>query len=99
LLGPIHFTKEELARINQIIVGGENGRGARPMDPYWPRKVRDECEETGTAFFFKGWGEWFPVESGNVKSIRTGKKRAGRLLDGREHNDLIWAPAAEKGEI
>lgn len=44
--------------LDQIIVGGETGPGARPMHPDWVRTIRDDCQMTGTPFFFKGWGDW-----------------------------------------
>jgi protein gp37 len=59
-----------LAGIHWVIVGGESGPGARPMDPAWVRDIRDQCQAAGVAFFFKQWG-----------GVRKGK--AGRLLDGR----------------
>lgn len=45
-----------------IIVGGESGPGARPMDPNWARGIRDQCMAAGVPFFFKGWGAWIPVD-------------------------------------
>jgi protein gp37 len=83
--------------INWVIVGGESGPGARPMGPDWARDLRDQCEDGGIAFFFKQWGEWVPaadldpdlrerapeVLAGQEYVCRVGKKRAGRLLDGR----------------
>lgn len=60
------------AGIHWLIVGGESGPGARPMHPDWVRQLRDQCAGTSIPFFFKQWG----------------KTRAGRLLDGREHNDM-----------
>lgn len=114
--------------IDWIIVGGESGSGARPMHPDWARKIRDDCQAAGTAFFFKQWGEWLPGEanrgqfdskpmhayrrvdihtyewpahsrvenfgthpdrwSGDLTTRRVGKKAAGRLLDGVEHNGM-----------
>ena len=50
----------ERTRLNWIIVGGESGKGARPMHPDWVRSIRDQCAAASTAFFFKQWGEWFP---------------------------------------
>jgi protein gp37 len=46
--------------IDQIIVGGESGPGARPMHPDWARAIRDQCLAAGVAFFFKQWGAWRP---------------------------------------
>lgn len=42
--------------LDWVIVSGESG--PRPTHPDWVRKVRDDCRASGTAFFFKGWGEW-----------------------------------------
>ena len=63
--------------IDWVIVGGESGAAARPMDPEWVRTLRDLCEATGTAFFFKQWG------SHDEHGKRMSKHAAGRLLDGR----------------
>lgn len=59
-----------LEAIDWVIVGGESGAGARPMNPDWVRSVRDRCAASGTPFFFKQWGG-------------RNKKKAGRVLDGR----------------
>lgn len=72
------------------ICGGESGPGARPMHPDWARALRDQCAAAGTAFFFKQWGEWAPsaanMGKGDGLVAKVGKKAAGRLLDGVEHN-------------
>jgi protein gp37 len=68
LLGPL--PNLDLSGIDWVIVGGESGPGARPMDLSWVREIRDQCLEAGVAFFFKQWGGVF-------------KKRAGRQLDQR----------------
>lgn len=43
-------------KLDWIIVGGESGNKARPMHPDWARAIRDQCQQSGTAFFFKQWG-------------------------------------------
>lgn len=44
-----------------IVCGGESGPGARPLHPDWVRGIRDQCQRaTGTAFYFKQWGDWSP---------------------------------------
>jgi protein gp37 len=48
-------------RLDWVIVGGESGRGARPMHPGWARSLRDQCQAAGVPFFFKQWGEWGPI--------------------------------------
>jgi protein gp37 len=47
--------------IDWVIVGGESGRGARPMHPQWARDLRDQTIAAGRAFLFKQWGEWGPA--------------------------------------
>lgn len=97
--------------IDWVIVGGESGPGARPMHPDWARSIRDQCQAAGVAFFFKQWGEHAPFAAlpadtkirghtwdngGSFTSVaRVGKKAAGRLLDGREWNEMP-TPAAVK---
>jgi protein gp37 len=45
-----------------VIVGGESGPHARPMHPDWAIHLASECEEHGTPFFFKQWGEFVPAD-------------------------------------
>ena len=77
-------------QINAVILGGETGPGARPMNPDWVRSVRDQCEAAGVPFFFKGWGRWRNAADFKNGKMIPGSERKGRLLDGREHNDLPW---------
>lgn len=51
-------------KIHWVICGGESGAGARPMHPLWAQGLRDQCQAAGVPFFFKQWGEWFPIQSG-----------------------------------
>lgn len=67
LLGPVTIPPDLLKRLRCVIVGGENGPGARPMHPDWVRSIRDQCDQAGVMFFFKGWGEWVPVS--HIKKI------------------------------
>jgi protein gp37 len=73
LLGPI--PNLDLSGINWVIVGGESGPNARPMELQWAGDIRNRCLERGVPFFFKQVG---------------GRDRAkgGRLLDGREWNQF-----------
>jgi protein gp37 len=73
LLGPI--PDMNLDGIDWVIVGGESGPGARPMDTAWVLDIRDQCQDAGVPFFFKQWG--------GVQ-----KKRAGRKLDGRTWDEM-----------
>jgi protein gp37 len=70
-----HLGTIDLTGISWVIIGGESGHGARPMNADWVRSIRDQCEEAGVPFFFKQWG--------GVQ-----KSRNGRELDGRTHDAL-----------
>lgn len=48
----------DLTGIHWVIVGGESGNKARPMNPDWVRSIRDQCLAADVAFFFKQWGTW-----------------------------------------
>lgn len=89
--------------VDWVICGGESGPHARPMHPDWVRSLRDQCAAAGVPFLFKQWGEWSPWTGGEhppaqeehpfgwiakAPMAKVGKKRAGRLLDGREHNEF-----------
>ncbi len=47
--------------IQLVIVGGESGRKARPMNPKWASDLLEQCKTAGVARWFKQWGEWYPV--------------------------------------
>lgn len=73
LLGPIDMGS---THPDWLIVGGESGPNARPIDPDWVRSLRDQCKDGDhTAFFFKQWGG-------------TNKKVTGRELDGNTHSEF-----------
>src|SRR6202044_3427643 len=46
----------DLQGIHWVIVGGESGRGARPMEQRWVLNLREQCEQARIPFFFKQWG-------------------------------------------
>jgi len=56
-------TEERLHGLDWVICGGETGPGARPMNPYWAKKVKDDCVAAGVPFFFKSWGEYVGGEA------------------------------------
>ena len=79
--GPSEYDYDDQVGVDWVIVGGESGRGARPMHPDWARSLRDECQEAGVAFLFKQWGGRTP-------------KANGRQLDGRTWDEYPAAPTA-----
>lgn len=77
LLGPI--PRLPLKGIDWVIVGGESGPKARPMQEAWVLTMRDRCQAQGVPFFFKQWGG-------------VNKKKAGRLLEGHTWDALPMVP-------
>ncbi len=78
LLGPL--PKLDLRRIDWVIVGGESGPGARPMEENWVLEIKAQCRRARVPFFFKQWGGF-------------NKEKAGRLLQGRTWDELPKVPA------
>ena len=58
LLGALDL-RRYLPGVDLLIVGGESGKNARPMNPAWPLSLRDQCAAAEVPFHFKQWGEWF----------------------------------------
>ena len=65
----------DLSDIHWVIVGGESGPGARPMETEWVKEIRDCCLNQDVPFFFKQWGG-------------VNKKKHGKLLDGKIWHSL-----------
>jgi protein gp37 len=72
-IGPI--ADLDLHGMDWVIVGGESGPGARPMESEWVMAIRDQCLAQRVPFFFKQWGG-------------TNKNKTGRLLDGRTWDEM-----------
>lgn len=72
LLGPIETLP--LAGIHWVIVGGESGPRARPMEKEWVLEIQAQCDERGIPFFFKQWG--------GVQKHRNGRLLEGKTFDG-----------------
>jgi protein gp37 len=71
--------KFSLSGISWVIVGGESGRGARPMEEPWVLSVREQCKRHKVPFFFKQWGG-------------VNKSEAGRELQGRLYDEMPKLP-------
>ena len=80
LIGPVGDI--DLTGISWVIVGGESGPNARPMLKEWVCDILDQCSRAEVPFFFKQWGGKNP-------------KSQGRLLNGREWNELPWRAVPE----
>ena len=71
LLGPLAGL--DLTGIDWVIVGGESGPNARPMDLPWVLDIKSQCQKAKVAFFFKQWG--------GVQKKKSGRTLAGRTWD------------------
>lgn len=72
----------DLTGMNWVIVGGESGPGARPLQEEWVRDIQLQCRAAAVPFFFKQWG-----------GVR--KKESGRMLDGQTYDEMpsVRAPS------
>jgi protein gp37 len=75
--------KLDLRGIDWVIVGGESGPGARPMEKQWVETIRQSCRDAHARFFFKQWG--------GVQ-----KSKHGRILDDRTYDEM---PALSRIQI
>lgn len=73
LLSPLQDLN--LQQIDWVIVGGESGRTPRPMKEEWVIDIKEQCQQSGVAFYFKQWGG-------------TNKKKSGRLLKGKRYDSM-----------
>ena len=71
----------DVSGIHWVIVGGESGPRSREMAPEWAREIRQICEESDVAFFFKQWG--------GVRKDLTGRALDGRTYDNMPANNLL----------
>lgn len=82
-----HLGEIDLTNIDWVIVGGESGPKARPMDKEWVLDIKRQCEEKDVAFFFKQWGTW------GADKVKRNKKVNGKKLNGE-----VWQQYPEKIE-
>ena len=71
LIGPIDDLP--LDGIHWVIVGGESGPNARPMEEEWATSIQQRCAQEHIPFFFKQWG--------GVQKHRHGRELLGRTFD------------------
>ena len=83
LIGPLDDLP--LAGIHWVIVGGESGPQARPMNADWVESIHDQARQAGSAFFFKQWG--------GVRKHTTGRQLHGRTWDEMPSHSCIGASA------
>ncbi|MDA3886012.1 MAG: phage Gp37/Gp68 family protein [Candidatus Delongbacteria bacterium] len=73
--------KLDLTNIHWVIVGGESGAKARPMEEDWALNIKKQCSQQNIAFFFKQWGTW------GSDGVRRNKKNNGRKLNGKIYDE------------
>lgn len=80
-----------LKKIDWVIVGGESGPGARPIEAEWVRNIHKQCSTSKVAFFFKQWG--------GVRKSETGRELDGKTYDEFPDYDVINAPSLQDRRI
>lgn len=71
-----------LRGIHWVIVGGESGAKARPMEESWVLGIKKQCQNRGVDFFFKQWGTW------GADGVKRSKSANGRQLEGKTWNKI-----------
>jgi len=71
----------DLTDIHWVIVGGESGVKARPMDENWALNIKKQCAAQKAVFFFKQWGAW------GSDGVKRSKKENGRKLNGKVYDE------------
>lgn len=84
-LGPL-----DLSGIHWVIVGGESGPGARPMQPRWVERIKDQCDRDHALFFFKQWG--------GVQKAKNGRALNGRTHDAMPERSIHRPPGRQERE-
>jgi len=94
ITAPVRFVSAEplledlgrlnLKNINWVIVGGESGVRARPMQHKWIESIKKQCHEKAISFFFKQWGGW------GVDGKKRTKKNNGRVFNGQVWNEIPY---------
>lgn len=69
----------DLNDIHWVIVGGESGVSARPMQEAWAMNIKAHAEKYNVPFFFKQWGTW------GADGIKRNKKANGKKLAGKTY--------------
>lgn len=76
-----------LDKIDWVIVGGESGPGARPLEKEWVLSIQKQCKKADVPFFFKQWG--------GVQKSKTGRELDGRTYDEFPERSIISIPSVE----
>lgn len=104
LLGQIDITPwlRKKGSIHWVIVGGESGPHARPMNPLWIQSLQEQCQTFNILFHFKQWGSWRPPDNGSFHSKNqiflpdsTGNNsikllKVGKKKAGRDFQGRMW---------
>ncbi|WBH22235.1 hypothetical protein PALA1_02710 [Pseudomonas aeruginosa] len=83
----------DLRNIDWAIVGGESGRGARPIKEEWIDEIYEQCLLSDTAFFFKQWGAW------GKDNTKRSKKDNGREYRGRTWDEMPVTIIGSLGQV
>lgn len=88
LIGPLEDLS--LNGIDWVIVGGESGPKARPMEKEWVDSIHAQCRQAGVPFFFKQWG--------GVRKDLSGRELHGRTYDAMPRVPSVQRPSRKQGE-
>ena len=84
--------------LDWVIVGGESGPHASPMNPQWAQSIRDQCQAAGVPFHFKQWGEWAAEMQGGWTSDAPQSDAFVQIVDYPEGKDYTGSYMARVGK-
>jgi protein gp37 len=82
-------SRETIARLDLVIVGGESGRDARPCDRRWIYNLIDQCRGAGVPIFVKQLGA-FSIIDGITRTAITDRDARLPLLDSHGGDPDEW---------
>ena len=85
--------------VHWVIVGGESGHHARPMNPAWARSLRDQCNSAQVPYLFKQWGEFIPADQPESSRFGYENENCEYHWDNSDCNYSIRVGKHEAGRI
>ncbi|NOX85550.1 MAG: phage Gp37/Gp68 family protein [Chlorobi bacterium] len=91
LIGPVLSLEDYINELDWVIVGGESGTGARPIEKHWIDSIKKVCHDYNTPFFFKQWGrKKFNINNDDptMNTSHPFHAKGGCQLDGKIYREM-----------
>jgi protein gp37 len=91
LIGQIKTLDKYIDKLDWIIVGGESGAGARPIQKIWIDDIKNLCNKRNVPFFFKQWGKKkfnVTIDDPTIDTTHPNHAKGGCQLDGKIYREM-----------